>query len=64
MFDGNKLEVMELCGDTRPVSVMDRLTRNKERLEAQLKDVNAAIDSLNKNPETLALLDLLRKVGL
>jgi len=35
----------------------------KVRLESQLKDVNAAIEALDKNPEVASLLELVGKAS-
>ena len=42
-------------------TVNDRLTSKKLRLESELKDVNAALDALNANPEIARVLSLVGK---
>lgn len=44
--------------------VEDTLKRKRENLERQLEDVNKAIAILEKQPELLETLNLLRKVGI
>lgn len=42
-------------------SIQGNLERKKQRLEAELKDVNAALDALNANPEVAKLMELVVK---
>lgn len=44
-------------------SVIDNLNRKKAILEAQLKSVNEAIEALAAAPETVRIINLLRKTN-
>lgn len=46
----------------RRPSVLDDLAGQKDALEKQLADVNAAIEALNSNPEFSKCFELLSKV--
>ena len=45
------------------VGIVDRLKRRKAEQEKKLADINAAIEALEKNPEFVKSLDLLRRIG-
>lgn len=47
----------------RQESVIEGLYSRKKGLEAQLADVNAAINALEQHPEVADVLTLLGKVG-
>ena len=44
-------------------TIRDRLVRNKQRCEMQLKDINAALEAFDKNPELANLLELIKKAS-
>lgn len=46
----------------RQPTVTERLTARKRALEAQLADVNAALDALNANPGVAAIFDQVSRV--
>lgn len=46
------------------IKVEDRLQETRKRLIEQLNDVESAISALEKNPEMLNILNLLRRVGI
>lgn len=50
------------CRDVQP-TIEDRLLRRKNQLEADLKDVNDALDGLKANPEVATVLRLISKVN-
>ena len=43
-------------------TMSNRLKRKKEALESELKQVNMAIDIMERNPEMASLLDIVSKV--
>lgn len=47
----------------QPPSVVARLKQRRDQTELQLKDLNAAIEALEANPETVRIMDLLGKIG-
>lgn len=46
----------------RQLTVEERLIQQKTELESRLKDVNAALEALQANPEILKVLSLISKV--
>ncbi len=44
-------------------SIEDRLLQRKSNLESDLKDVNAALEALQANPEVLKIMCLISKVN-
>lgn len=44
-------------------TIEDRLLRRKQQLEADLADINAALDALQANPEVLKIMCLISKVN-
>lgn len=55
---------MPMCDSrmTQP-TVEERLLRRKADLEAQLKDINSALEALQANPEILKVMCLISKVN-
>lgn len=57
-------EVQTMRGDRPPTqSVEDNLKMRKVDLERQLTEITACIDALEKNPNILSILNLMRRVG-
>lgn len=52
----------ESKGISQP-SIEDRLIQQKNMLESRLKDVNAALEALQSNPEVLKIMCLISKVN-
>lgn len=46
-----------------PMTATERLTNEKVRLEERLRDVNAALEAMKKNPEFSQLLDTISRIG-
>ena len=55
----------ECCGQVAPVtqSALDELVRRRERTQAKLDAIDAAINALRANPEILRVLDLMAKAN-
>lgn len=53
---------VEKMPSIQPPSVLAQLKQQRERAQAQLQDLNQAIEALEANPETVRILDLLGKV--
>lgn len=51
----------ENCAMQIPAGPLEQLQQRKEVLEAKLNKVNAALDSLTKNPELANVLQLVAK---
>jgi hypothetical protein len=67
MYQGEKMDISSAIGGLEqivPEPVEVRLERKKKNLEAQLADVNKAIEVLKSDPKTLDLLNILRRVGI
>ena len=62
---GGITSVEECCGQVAPVaqSALDELVRRRNRTQAKLDDIDAAINALRANPEILRVLDLLAKAN-
>lgn len=56
----------DCCGQVEPAaqSVLDECVRRRERTQAKLDNIDAAINALRANPEILHVLDLLAKANL
>ncbi len=54
---------VEVPGGYRQPSIEDRLLQQKNRLEANLADVNAALEALQANPEVMKIMCLISKVN-
>lgn len=54
---------MEGPGRMVQPTIEDRLLRRKNQLEADLTDVNAALEALQSNPEVLKIMCLISKVN-
>lgn len=56
----------EPCCETKPIyreeTIPERLFDQKRKLELELKDVNAALEVLEKNPQVTEVLHALSKV--
>jgi len=55
-------DVNALTKSCRPMSLTERLTSRQERLSSELREVNAALASLQKNPEIATALDNITRV--
>lgn len=62
-YGGDKNQCSTIGGALSQPSIEDRLLQQKNRLEANLKDVNAALDALQANPEVLKIMCLISKVN-
>ena len=58
---GNKYPTAMDCVP-RQISLTENLENRKVQLEAQLLEINQAIEALEKNPELQGLLDVISKV--
>jgi hypothetical protein len=54
---------MSIGADYRQPSIEERLLQQKQRLESNLSDVNAALEALQANPEVLKIMCLISKVN-
>lgn len=52
-----------LGGSIRPASLTEQMQSRKAQLEADLAEVNALLEKLEKNPETQEILDGISKLG-
>ena len=60
------MKIAEDCyGQVAPAtqSALDELVRRRERTQAKLDDIDAAINALRANPEILRILDLMAKAN-
>ena len=57
-----KVPTLSSGRDVQP-SIEDRLIQRKQRLEADLQDVNKALEALQANPEVLKIMCLISKVN-
>lgn len=55
-------DVNALAKSCRPMSLTERLTSRQERLTSELREVNAALASLQKNPGIAEALDNVTRV--
>lgn len=56
-------DVPQGIGRNMMPTIEDRLLRRKSQLEADLNDVNTALEALQGNPEVLKILCLISKVN-
>ena len=64
MFDSEMIEPLSTTGRDIHEPVDKRLKRIRDELKQHLLDIETAIELLEKQPQLLETLNLLRKVGI